>query len=293
MPTANVRPSALAGSWYPGAPRELRDLATRLLAAAAPDRLPPGRPVVLMVPHAGYAYSGPVAGRGWGLLRDVVGSYRRIVILAPNHHAALARISTPRWDAYATPLGEVPLDRAACAHVAHNASFTEDTHAHLREHAEEIQLPLLQALTDDPPPIVPLLVPRLSRALRYVAAEALAPWCDGSTLFVVSTDLTHYGAVYGYVPFRDRVPERLRELDQGILDAFRAWDAEALLDYGRRTGVTMCGLEAAALVMSLPWPQRLRADVVDYARSADRDGDFTLSVSYAAAVACLPGPAAP
>jgi MEMO1 family protein len=291
MPTATVRPSALAGSWYPESPRSLRDLATDLLSGAEPERLPPGRPVVLLVPHAGYAYSGRVAGRGWGLLREVIGSYRRIVILAPNHHAALARISTPRWDAYATPLGAVALDRAACARVAHNASFTEDTHAHAREHAEEIQLPLLQALSADPPPIVPLLVPRLSRALRYVAAEALAPWCDGSTLFVISTDLTHYGAVYGYVPFRDRIPERLRELDQGVFDAILAWDAEALLDYGRRTGITMCGLEAAALVMSLPWPQRPRAALIDYARSADHDGDFTLSVSYAAAVACLPSAA--
>jgi AmmeMemoRadiSam system protein B len=290
MPTVTVRPSALAGSWYPGSPQALRQLAAGLLADADPQRLPPGRPVVLMVPHAGYAYSGRVAGRGWGLLRDLVSGYRRIVILAPNHHAALARISTPRWDAYATPLGEVPLDRAACARVAHNASFTEDTHAHAREHAEEIQLPLLQSLTADPPPIVPLLVPRLSRALRYVAAEALAPWCDGDTLFVVSTDLTHYGATFGYIPFRDRVPERLRELDQGVLDAFLAWDAEALLTHAQRTGITMCGLEAAALVMSLPWPQRPHGAVVDYARSADRDGDFSLSVSYAAAVACLPPP---
>ncbi len=291
MPTATVRPSALAGSWYPESPHELRELATGLLADAEPDRLPPGRPVVLMVPHAGYAYSGHVAGRGWGLLRGLVAGYRRIVILAPNHRAALARISTPRWDAYATPLGEIALDRAACERIAHNASFTRDTHAHAREHAEEIQLPLLQALTPDPPPIVPLLVPPLSRALRYVAAEALAPWCDGSTLFVISTDLTHYGSIYGYVPFRDRLPERLRELDQGVLDAFLAWDAEALLDHARRTGITMCGLEAAALVLSLPWRERPRAAVIDYARSADRDGDYTLSVSYAAAVACLPLPA--
>ncbi|MDO9693987.1 MAG: AmmeMemoRadiSam system protein B [Candidatus Latescibacteria bacterium] len=288
MISAAVRPSALAGSWYPGSPQALRKLAAGLLAGAEPERLPAGRPVVLMVPHAGYAYSGRVAGRGWGLLRDLVSGYRRIVILAPNHHAALSRISTPRWDAYATPLGEVALDRDACEHVAHNASFTRDTHAHVREHAEEIQLPLLQALTAAPPPIVPLLVPRLSRALRYVAAEALAPWCDGSTLFVISTDLTHYGSVFGYIPFRDSVPDRLRELDQGVLDAVLAWDAEALLEYGRRTGITMCGLEAAALVMSLPWPQRPRAAVIDYARSADRDGDYTLSVSYAAAVACLP-----
>ncbi|MBK6899295.1 MAG: AmmeMemoRadiSam system protein B [bacterium] len=66
MRSAAVRPSAPAGSWYPGSPQALRKLATGLLAGAEPERLPAGRPVVLMVPHAGYAYSGRVAGRGWG-----------------------------------------------------------------------------------------------------------------------------------------------------------------------------------------------------------------------------------
>ena len=111
----------------------------------------------------------------------------------------------------------------------------------------------------------------------------MAPWCDGDSLFVVSTDFTHYGRDYGYEPFTDRVPERLAELDGGAFELLLARDAEGLLAYRSRTGITMCGLDAAALVLDLPLPPG-GGELIAYARSADRDGDFSFSVSYAALV---------
>lgn len=280
-----TRAAVLAGAWYPDDPGELDGLVRAYVAAADPAAAPPGRPVVLLAPHAGYAYSGPTAGKGWGLLAGR--SYDRVLILAPNHRHPLDRISFPSVDAYATPLGEVPVDRAACGYLADCPAFRSEPDAHAHEHAVEIQLPFLQTVLDPPPPIVPLLVPRLDGEMRFAAAASLGAFADGRSLFVISSDLTHYGAGYGYVPFVDDVAENLRRLDQGALDAVADWDAVRLLAYGRETGITMCGLEAAALVLSLPWPQRPRTALIDYARSGDRDRDYTVSVSYAALLAAL------
>lgn len=285
MSCAQTRPAALAGTWYPGQADGLIAEIERFTADADPSRLPPGRPVVLLAPHAGYAYSGPTAGRGWGLLSGQ--SYDRVFILAPNHRHALQRISFPTATAYATPLGEVAVDREACDCLADCMAFRSTPAAHATEHAEEIQLPFLQSVLDPATPIVPLLVPRLTGEQRFAAAAALGAFVDGRSLFVISTDLTHYGADYGYVPFVDDIPANLHRLDHGALDAVAHWDAAGLLAYGADSGITMCGLEAAALVLSLPWPSRPRTALIDYTRSGDRDGDYTFSVSYAALVACL------
>lgn len=283
----NVRKPALAGTWYPADPAELAAAVDGYLADPGADPPPAGSPVVLIVPHAGFAYSGVTAGRGWARLKRGPTDWDRVVLLAPNHREPLVRLSVAGYDAYATPLGEVAVDVAGREALLASPAFVCGTAAHAREHAEEIQLPFLQRLFPTPPPVLPILVPRLDDPLRVEAAAALAPWCDGRTLFVVSTDLTHYGAAFGYLPFTADVPARLAQLDGGALDALRAWDAAALLAHRAATGITMCGLDAAALAISLPWPRRPRVEDLGYARSADRDGDFSHSVSYAAQLAVL------
>jgi len=281
----NIRPAALAGTWYPGSPAVLADEIRRFMAEADRAKLPTGRPVVLLVPHAGYAYSGPTAGRGWGLLAGL--DYDRVFVLAPNHRHPLQQISYPEVEAYATPLGDVPVDRIACDCLADCEAFRCDPVAHEHEHAEEIQLPFLQTILAPETPIIPLLVPRLTGEQRFAAAAALGAFVDGRSLFVISTDMTHYGADYGYVPFAEDIPDNLRRLDMDALAAVADWDAARLLDYGRKTGITMCGLEATALVMSLPWAGRPQTALIDYTRSGDRDDDYAFSVSYAAVVGCL------
>jgi len=282
---ATTRPAVLAGTWYPGDPGDLAAEVRRFIDGARPGDAPDGTPVVLLAPHAGYVYSGAVAGRGYGLLAGH--HFERVFVLAPPHRHHISHVSYPEVAAYATPLGEVALDREVCDRLASCPAFVCAPAAHAQEHAEEIQLPFLQTVFSPVPPVVPLLVPALSDARRREAAEALGAWCDGRSLFVISTDLTHFGASYGYAPFRTDIPEKLRNLDEGALDAVLDWDARRLLDYGRDTGITMCGLEAAALVLSLPWPAKPRTALLDYARSGDRDGDYTFSVSYAALLACL------
>lgn len=278
-----VRPAVLAGAWYPADPAGLTRLVDGFLAGADPAALPAGPFRIALAPHAGYAWSGPVAGKLFGLLRG--SDARRLVILAPSHRARLDRPTLCGSTAFATPLGEAPVDVAAVARLAAGGAFAIDDRAHRDEHAIEIQLPLVQRCWPDAcPAIVPVLVPRLDDRRRAAAAAALAAELGEGTLLLVSTDLTHYGADYGYVPFTADIPAAIERLDAGALLRVLAGDGPGLLEYGRATGITMCGLEAAALALACGLPAGHQAALLDYARSGDRDGDYTRSVSYAAAV---------
>ena len=281
---AAVRPSVLAGSWYPGRPADLAAAVDRFLQ---PGSVPPpaGRPLIALAPHAGYAWSGPTAGRLYAGLRGCLPA--RVVILAPNHRVPLQRIALSGATAFATPLGQVPVDTAAVAALAADPAFVIDDRAHHDEHAVEIHLPFLQRLRpEDPPRIVPMLVPPLAEDLRASAARALARLADAETLLLVSTDFTHYGGDFGFQPFAhepaDALADAIERLDAGAVLRVLAGDPTALRAYGRSTGITMCGLEAAALALETGLPAGWEGALLDYARSGDQDHDYRRSVSYAA-----------
>lgn len=284
-----VRPPILAGSWYPAQPDVLRERVASYLAGAEPHRLPAGTPVIALAPHAGYRYSGPTAGKIYGLLAGR--RYDAVFILAPSHRARLQRPALSSVDTFATPLGEVPVAVAIVRDLADTGAYEVNDRAHAFEHAVEIQLPLLQCALPAGTLIVPILFPHLDLPRRRDAARALDRWRDGRHLFLVSSDLTHYGADYGYVPFTEDIPNRLAQLDTGALQKFLAGDAAGLVAYAEATGITMCGLEAAAVAIAAPLPAGAQSVLLDYARSGDPAGDYDLSVSYAAAVICRPNEA--
>ncbi len=286
-----TRPATLAGTWYPADPGQLTRMVDGFLAGADASLRPAGRPLIGLTPHAGYTYSGSVAGRLFGLLRNV--PPRRLVILAPNHRTRLALPALSGAAAYATPLGDVAVDTAAVARLAAGGALVIDDLAHRDEHAIEIQLPLAQRCwPGDCPAIVPVLVPYLDEAARTAAATALAAELDEGTLLLVSTDLTHYGAAFGFAPFAGDIAAAVERLDSGALLRVLAGDGPGLLGYGRQTGITMCGLEAAALALACGLPPGFESALLGYARSGDRDGDYSRSVSYAAALIADGGTAA-
>lgn len=288
---STIRQPVLSGSWYPADPVDLANVADEFLAGADPAVRPAGRALLAVVPHAGYVYSGSTAGKLLGLLRETPPG--RIILLAPSHRVALDRIALSGAWAFATPLGTVEVDQTAVEQLDENESFTKNDRAHAEEHAIEIQLPLIQRTWPDAVPrIVPLLVPHLPAAQRREAATALADLADQDTLFLVSTDFTHYGASYGYVPFTENLPTALEELDSGAILKILAADPEGLLEYGGKTGITMCGLEAAAVALGQGLPEGYEGALIDYSRSGDRDGDYSLSVSYASILLCT-GPGDP
>jgi hypothetical protein len=184
---SSVRAPAVAGAFYPGAAATLQAQVAALLAVATPPRKQ--RPKALIAPHAGYVYSGPVAANAYALLAPFRSDYSRVVLLGPAHRVYVGGLALPAADAFATPLGEIALDREAIAAIRHlpQVCISDDAHAH--EHSLEVHLPFLQqALAGFT--LVPLAV---GEASAEQVAEVLALlWGDERTLIVISSDLSHY-----------------------------------------------------------------------------------------------------
>lgn len=281
-----VRPSGLAGTWYPGDPQELARAVDGLLEAVE-TRTSRENPRGLVVPHAGYRYSGRTAAAAFALVRGQ--SYRRVLVLAPSHHGDFHGLSIADVDAYATPLDQVPLDQEAVAWLRQSPLVGADPWAHRQEHAIEIELPFLQRALAPGWGLVPILVGRLDPADYPAAADLLRSLVDDETLVVVSSDFTHYGARFGFLPFPAdaRAAERIRDLDQGAIEHILARDGPGLLDYQTRTGITICGYRPLALLLHL-LPADARVDRVAHATSGELTGDWRSSVSYVALAVMWP-----
>ena len=263
-----MRPAAVAGYFYPRDAEELtavvdslletaRLRATEVTVAPAPDA-----PVGLVAPHAGYIYSGPVAASAYDCLRDR--PVRRVAVLGPAHYVPLTGIAVPAATAFATPIGEVPVEVHTCAALAQrHECVTVDDHPHRREHSIEVQLPFLQRVLADAWTAVPLVV---GATAPEQVADVLDTLCvDGDLLPVVSTDLSHYLDQ----PTAER---RDRHTAQAVVDR----DAAAIGSYDA------CGV--FALRGLLCWARRHELDVrmLHLATSADTAGEPERVVGYGA-----------
>jgi MEMO1 family protein len=188
-----VRPAAVAGMFYPADPAELEAMVRSELTEAAArrpadDRRPP--PHALVVPHAGYVYSGPVAASAYERIVERRGEVTRVVLLGPNHRVPLRAMALPDVDAFATPLGPVPVDTAACVEVSELRDVVVDDRPHAEEHSLEVHLPFLQVALGEGWALVPVVVGQAPA--ESVAALLDRLWGGPETLVVVSTDLSHY-----------------------------------------------------------------------------------------------------
>ena len=189
MAAEPIRPSAVAGSFYPADPRALQGEVARLFALADAGAEPQQVPKVLVVPHAGYIYSGVVAAAGFALLRPAVEQIRRVVLLGPAHRVAFRGVALPVAQAFMTPLGRVTLSRTDWQSSSRRPEILVDDRPHAQEHCLEVELPFLQYLLPHFE-IVPLLVGDAPSAVVAALLEAL--WGGPETLIVVSSDLSHY-----------------------------------------------------------------------------------------------------
>ena len=270
---------AVAGLWYAEAPAALRADVARLLEAASRRQRRAGTSRAIIVPHAGYSYSGPVAAAGFSALD--LSSLRRIVLLGPSHYASFAGACAPAANACRTPLGDVPLDLPQLECLQNRVTLRRDDRPFLREHSLEAQLPFLQLTLPREMRVLPLLLGSVNDADRALLAAALAPLADDPrTAFVASSDFTHFGPRFGYEPFRTEVPERLRRLDGGAIELIAARDGSGFRRYVRRTGATICGRAAIELLLDL-LPPESRGELVEYDTSGRIGGDWEHSVSYA------------
>jgi AmmeMemoRadiSam system protein B/AmmeMemoRadiSam system protein A len=283
-----IRPSALAGTWYPADPQELGDYVDKLLDAVKPEQ--PDMPVrALIVPHAGYPFSGATAAKVFSQVRGR--EYKRVILLAPSHHSGFRGLSIADVEAYQTPLGDVSLDAPAVAELRKSDFVISDPAAHVREHSIEIELPFLQRTLKPGWKLVPILVGQMEREDYKKAADLLRPLADEETLVVVSSDFTHFGSRFGYMPFpvNAETPQKIRALDDGAMKYIVARDATGLLDYQERTRITICGYRPLALLLTL-LPRDVRIQQIAYATSGELTGDWGSSVSYAGMLVTGPTP---
>ena len=258
--TLSVRPAAVAGTFYPESAMRLAQEVGDLLAAASP-RTTAIRPKAVIVPHAGYVYSGPIAASLYAMLAALRATVSRVVLLGPTHRVAVAGLALPDCRAFATPLGTVPVDQRAAAAIADLPQVVVSAAAHAQEHSLEVQLPFLQTVLDDFS-LLPLAVGEASPQAVAQVLERL--WGGDETLIVVSSDLSHY------LPYADA-----RRIDAQTAQAIV--DLDAAIDHRQACGATpINGLLLAARAHGL------HAELLDLRNSGDTAGDRTRVVGYGA-----------
>jgi hypothetical protein len=255
----NVRRPAVAGLFYPADPAELRWTIEGLLSQAVPQ---PVEPKAIIVPHAGYAYSGPVAASAYVQLSSRREAITRVVLLGPSHHVRFKGLAASSADAYSTPLGRVPLDRSGIDAALQHAAVQTLDNAHLREHSLEVQLPFLQVVLRQFE-LVPLVVGQADVADLVAVLDTL--WGGPETLIVISTDLSHYHHA-----------ETARRLDAETCRVIEARRSD-LLSADRACGCYgLNGLLAEAARRNLP------VTTVDLRNSGDTAGGRDRVVGYGA-----------
>ena len=255
---SRVRAPAVAGSFYPADPGRLRAMVEGFLAAAGASDRP--RPKAIIAPHAGYAYSGAVAGAAFASLGAEAAQLRRVVVVGPAHFVRIRGIAVPAVDAFRTPLGDIMLDRAALDAILDLVQRTDAPHA--RDHALEVELPFLQTRLGEFA-LVPLLV---GDARAEEVTDVLARlWGGAETLIVVSSDLSHY---HPYAAAQR-------------LDAASARAIEALDETGLGPEAA-CGRLAIAGLLIQARQQRLRAERLALCNSGDTAGSKDKVVGYGA-----------
>jgi AmmeMemoRadiSam system protein B len=182
----SIRPPAVAGMFYPGDAGILSHDIRAMLAGAGRVSL---APKALIVPHAGYVYSGAIAASGYAALSGITSRIRRVVLLGPTHRVAVQGLALPGVDAFSTPLGNVSLDTETMQRIAKLPQVCVSAKAHAQEHSLEVQIPFLQTVLRD----FMLLPLAVGMATAEEVSEVLEMvWGGEETLIVISSDLSHY-----------------------------------------------------------------------------------------------------
>ena len=267
LPSQTIdRKAAWANQFYPGDANELRSTLQDLFAHAVPGKA--GENVVaIIVPHAGYVYSGGVAASAYNQI-DQRHHYENIFILGPSHRVGFEGASVYTDGNYSTPLGAVQVNTSLGKQlVAASKSFSSRRDAHLQEHSIEVQIPFLQQRLGKEIRIVPIVVGASSPAACKGIAEALRPYFNGNNLFVISTDFSHYP------PYNDAT-----RVDKRTADAIVSRSSENLLAAMRENAETgtpnlatsLCGWPCALTLLYLVENDPgIRIDIIDYKNSGD------------------------
>lgn len=253
-----ARPAAVAGMFYPAESAAL-ERAVRTLLATAP--VVDERPKAIIAPHAGYQYSGPTAACAYRLLEGRRRQIRRVVLLGPAHRVYLQGMALPSADAFATPLGDVPIDADGVQLALSMPGTQVSDEAHAQEHSLEVHLPFLQSVLEDFA-IVPIVVGVCPAPDVEAVIEAL--WGGDETLIVVSSDLSHFHTY-----------DDARQVDEHTTERIEACESSL-------QGEDACGAYAINGLMLAAKMRGLEVRTLDVRNSGDTAGDRNRVVGYGA-----------
>lgn len=253
-----VRQPAVAGAFYPDVPEILQAIVHNMLQEADHRDL---SPKALIVPHAGYIYSGPIAASGYQLLEPFRDTIRRVVLLGPSHQLPFEGIALPDADHFQTPLGRVHLDKPAMTALSGFSQVHTLPAAHKSEHSLEVQLPFLQTCLNNFS-LVPLLVGHASAMAVAEVIDFL--WGNQHTLIVISSDLSHY---HNYEEAQRRDNLTVKAIEQLTTDL---------------TGGQACGCNPINGMLKVARRRGMEVQTLDVRNSGDTAGDKDRVVGYAA-----------
>jgi AmmeMemoRadiSam system protein B len=272
----DIRPSPIAGQWYPGDPIQLAASVDRFIADAVLPQLP-GEVIAIVTPHAGHIYSGPVAGYAFAALRGL--KPHLVAVVSPMHYPYNEPLLTTAHQAYGTPLGAVPVDQAALhalnARLENQLGYGLAAIRRDHEHSLEIELPFLQRALENEFTLLPVMVREQGHRAPRILGECLAETIrDRNALLVASTDLSHFYPL-----------EFANQLDAEMLGCIESLDPDEVIRAEEEGRGFACGRGALAAVL---WAAKsLGANavrVLKHATSADVTGDTSQVVGYGAAV---------
>ncbi|MGA9399074.1 MAG: AmmeMemoRadiSam system protein B [Anaerolineaceae bacterium] len=271
----NLRPSPIAGTWYPGDPATLTRSIDQFLSTAQPQQIN-GQIKAILVPHAGHRYSGLVAAYAFNAIRGM--PVKNVAVISPMHQFHPARLLTTAHDAYVTPLGSVPVNHKLVTRLSSllktdfGVGLTPVTAD--QEHSLEIQLPFLQRVFSDGFELVPVMMRDQSPDTARALANGLAKTMPAGSLLVASSDLSHF---YSDV--------EAKALDGTILKAIGDFSPESVYQVEADERGYACGLGAITTIL---WAAREmgadKAMILNHATSGDVTGDRSSVVGYASAV---------
>lgn len=257
----NIRLPAVAGLFYPADPEILIDTIEQDLKQTTSSSVT-SSPKVLIVPHAGYIYSGPIAASAFALLKQSQHLIKRVVIIGPSHRVGFKGVAISSADYFDLPLGRIPIDKVAQAKLLDIVGVHIIDDAHAAEHSLEVQLPFLQYILDDFS-IVPIVAGDASPELIAEVIKTL--WGGPETLFVISSDLSHY---HDY-----QTAQRLDQItSQAILD----------LDVNTIDSQHACGCVGIKGLLTFVQNHPMKAAIVDLRNSGDTAGSKDSVVGYGA-----------
>jgi AmmeMemoRadiSam system protein B len=238
----------------------------------------------VIVPHAGYQFSGACAA--WAY-KEIAESHfpRTFVLLGPNHFGFGSGLSIEDWK---TPFGIVKTDKDLIRSIKERSNLKITEQHHITEHSLEVQLPFLQFSNRDFVHQIRIVPITLSRDIdfNYLGKQLFELVKSKDVVIVVSSDFTHYGTHYGYLPFTSDVPERITKLDKDAIDLIMNFDTEGFKNYVNRTGITICGYMGILVFLAMMnlVENKPSTHLLMHYTSGDVIGDYKNSVSYASIV---------